>query len=150
MFQRKNDRFPWMCGQAIGECLQDNWIGVGRLTARQFSSWLQDQVEGQANADATLHPLDFMLAIRVEGEYFSLMASWFYETSWDCVGQRSRWGVGMLGEARSAYLQLHDRTTRPGDDRFGMLYGVETAVAVSLLHQFGWVRLPTDDRSSPT
>jgi hypothetical protein len=89
------------------------------------------------------------LVLNPTERYFALLASWFYETSWDCVGQRSHWEVGMLSEVRSAYLQLDDRITTLDDDRFGMLYGVETSVAVSLLHQFGWIRLTYGAKPKP-
>ena len=82
-------------------------------------------------------------------QYFALMASWFHETSWACVGTGSRRGVGMLGEVRNSYMRLEDRITRLGDDRFGLMYGIETAVAVSLLHQFGWIRLTYDTKAMP-
>ncbi len=81
--------------------------------------------------------------------YFSLMASWLYETTWDCVGTQGRWKVGMLSEVRDTYLRLPDRTTVLGSDRYGMQYGVEASVALSLMHQFGWIRMGHEAKSQP-
>ncbi len=46
-----------------------------------------------------------------------------------------------LSEVRNAYLHLNDRSTKFDVDRPGFLYDVETSATVSLLHQFGWIRL---------
>ena len=82
-------------------------------------------------------------------QYFALMVSWLHEASADSVGQRSRQGVGMINEVRRAYLRLDDRITRLGNDRFGLMYGIETSVAISLLHQFGWIRMTYDTKPKP-
>ncbi|MEZ6076253.1 MAG: hypothetical protein R3C09_05450 [Pirellulaceae bacterium] len=81
--------------------------------------------------------------------YFTLMTSWLYETSWDCVGQRGGRRKGMLRDVRDTYLQLDHRSTTLTDHRWGILYGIESHVAVSLLHQFGWVRLTYAEKPKP-
>ena len=88
-------------------------------------------------------------ALNPTEQYFTLMVLWLHETSWDSVGQGSRWGVGMLSDVRTAYLQLCDRITSLDNGHFGMLYGIEASVAVSLLHQFGWIRLTYDTVPEP-
>ncbi len=85
------------------------------------------------------------LSMNSTERYFSLMASWLYETTWDCVGAQSSWNVGMLSEVRDAYLRLPDRTTVLNDDRSR----VEASVAVSLMHQFGWIRMSYEAKSKP-
>ena len=55
----------------------------------------------------------------------------------------------MLSDVRTAYLQLCDRITSLDNGHFGMLYGIEASVAVSLLHQFGWIRLTYDTVPEP-
>jgi len=86
-------------------------------------------------------------ALNPTEQYFALMASWFYESSLDCVGIQSGGVAGMLRETRDAYFRLDDRITRPTSDRFGMR--TEPSVANALLHQFGWIRLTHDTKAQP-
>ena len=88
-------------------------------------------------------------ALNPTEQYFALMASWLYDASLQCVGLGSRRGSGMIHELRSSYLHLTDRITVLENNRFGIMYGIERSVTVSLLHQFGWVRLTYDAEPAP-
>jgi hypothetical protein len=88
-------------------------------------------------------------ALNLTEQYFALMASWLYDASWQSVGLGGRRGSCVIHELRSSYLQLTDRITVLGNNRFGIMYGIERSVTVSLLHQFGWVRLTYDAEPSP-
>ncbi len=82
-------------------------------------------------------------------QYFTLMASWLYDATWESVGQRGRTDSGMSYETRDTYLLLDDRITTLGQDRFGLVYGVEKSVSMDLLHQFGWIRITYETKSKP-
>ncbi len=81
--------------------------------------------------------------------FFNLMASCLYDASWDCVGMRSRGDTGMVNQIRNTYLSFRERMTVLNDDRFGVFYSIESSVAASLLHQFGWLRLDYDAKPKP-
>lgn len=81
--------------------------------------------------------------------YFTLLASWFYETSWDCAGHhRGSRDRGMHREVRDAYSQFYNRPTC-ADGSIGMRYRIEPSVEVSLLHQFGWIQLTYVKKPKP-
>lgn len=82
-------------------------------------------------------------------QYLALLTLFVYETSWDCVGVEGHWSRGMLNDILSTYLVLKDRVTEIGDDRFWQLHRLEGAVAVSLLHQMGWIRVKYQAKPNP-
>ncbi len=88
-------------------------------------------------------------ALNSTEQYFALMASWLFDASWNSVGIGSRWEIGMHSELPRSYLQLTDRITVLEDSRIGILYDIERAVTVSLLHQFGWLRLTYNAEPAP-
>jgi hypothetical protein len=81
--------------------------------------------------------------------FFNLMACCLYDTSWDCIGMRTRGDTGLVNEIRNDYLRLNEEVTVVGDDRFGIVSGVETSAVLCLLHQFGWLRLDYDAEPKP-
>jgi hypothetical protein len=81
--------------------------------------------------------------------FFNLMACCLYDTSWDCVGMRSRGDTGLVNEIRNTYLGFQNKVTVVNDDRFGIFYSIESSVAACLLHQFGWLRLDYDAKPKP-
>ena len=93
--------------------------------------------------------LDQWLVLNPTEQYFTLMASWLYDATWESVGQGSRMGSRMFYEMRNTYLILDDRITTFGKERFGELYGVEKWVSMELLRQFGWIRMTYDTKSQP-
>lgn len=80
--------------------------------------------------------------------YFSLLASWFYEASWDCVGHRGSRDRGMLTEVRELYLYFWS-CSKFDDGSRGTPYHFEPSVTASLLHQFGWIRLTYSEKPKP-
>ena len=93
--------------------------------------------------------LDQWLVLNPTEQYFTLMASWLYDATWESVGQGSRMGSRMFYEMRNTYLILDDRITTLGPVRFGEMYGIEKWVSMELLHQFGWIRMTYDTKSQP-
>lgn len=81
-------------------------------------------------------------------QYFSLLKSWFYEASWDCVGHQGSRGRGMLKEVRELYLYFESCSTFADGSR-ATPYRFEPSVTANLLHQFGWIRLTYSEKPKP-
>jgi hypothetical protein len=77
----------------------------------------------------------------------NLLECWLTAASLATVGEgRTTW-AGMTHRIQGLYCRLAEEETTLGNDRFGIAYGVERSVTLSLLHQFGWVRLQYDAKA---
>ena len=77
-------------------------------------------------------------------KYMSLLECWVTTASTEALGGgRSMW-AGMVFEIRTVYFHLEKQETTLTKDHFYITYGTQNLMTLSLLHQFGWVRLEYD------
>lgn len=83
-------------------------------------------------------------AFNATEKYMNLLECWLTTASLSTVGEGRTRRAGMAPEIERVYFRLDEEETMLGDDRFGIAYGIENSVVLSLLHQFGWARLEYD------
>lgn len=118
----------------------------------QFAAGENRKVESYATLKTSIVVPAMLMqwkSLNATKRFSNLTVCCLYEVSLDCVGIRSRGASGLVNEIRNLYLRLRAKVSLVDDDRFRIIHGVESSVAICLLHQFGWLRLDHDANPKP-
>ena len=87
-------------------------------------------------------------------QYFTLLEHWLIHASTETIGERDRWSDNCRNSLTSVFNRFARRPVLRLDDshsRYGIVYGLMDAIAISLMDAFGWVSTeyvpPTDGQT---